>query len=313
MATELRKGPANVADTVEEARIGARTEKLAALGYPPDARLLIVNGDDLGMCHAGNAATFDAMEHGVMTAASLMHPCPWAFHAVQHLRAHPTLDVGVHLTLTAEWQSYRWGPLLGAVRCPSLVDQDGFFYNDHVLVHERADMAEARAEVEAQMERAYALGLDPTNIDGHMGTFSADRRFLDLEVEMARRYRLPLRVHPGRRPARGGADAPLDLTGLMTVDDIRGIALRDPAALQEQLQANLRTLQPGVTELVLHAALPTPEAHASLRDWEARAEAYRLVRAVDEVRQLIEDQGIVRIGWRQLREAQRTRGEQPAG
>jgi chitin disaccharide deacetylase len=305
------RGEANVADTHEETRNTARTEKLAALGYPPDARLLIINGDDLGMCHAGNAATFDAMEHGVMTAASLMLPCPWAFHAVQHLRDVPTLDVGVHLTLTAEWPSYRWGPLLGAARCPSLVDQDGFFYHDHVLVHERADLAEARAEVEAQMERAYALGLDPTNIDGHMGTFSADRRFLDLEVEMARRYRLPLRVHPGRRPERAGAEAPtpLDLTGLMTVDDRLGIALRDPAALQQQLLADLRTLRPGVTELGLHAALPTPEAQASMRDWEARAEAYRLVRDDDEVRQLIDDLGIVLIGWRQLREAQRARAE----
>jgi chitin disaccharide deacetylase len=295
-------------------RANARTEKLAALGYPPDARLLIVNGDDLGMCHAGNAATFDALEHGIMTAASLMLPCPWAFDAVQHLRASPDLDVGVHLTLTAEWRAYRWGPLLGAARCPSLVDRDGFFYNHQALVHEHGDIAEAQAEVAAQMERAYALGLDPTNIDGHMGTFSADRRYLDLEVAMARRYRLPLRLHPGRRPAGEQADAvaPLDLRGLMTNDDIRSIPLRDPATLEQQLLATLRTLQPGVTELVLHAALPTPEAQAIMPDWEARAEAYRLVRAVDAVRHLLDDQGVVRIGWRHLRTAQRAGGERIA-
>ena len=91
-------------------------EKLALLAQPPEARLLILNGDDLGMCHAANAATFDAMERGLLTAASLMLPCPWAYAACAYARSHPQLDIGVHLTLTSEWQTYRWGPLLSAAR-----------------------------------------------------------------------------------------------------------------------------------------------------------------------------------------------------
>lgn len=295
---------------VEERAALTTTEKLAALGYPPDARLLIVNGDDLGMCHAANVATFDALEHGLVTSASLMLCCPWAFDAIQRLCSLSNPDVGVHLTLTAEWRAYRWGPILGAARCPSLVDQDGFFHARPPAVHAQAAMTEAQAEVEAQLQRAYAWGLDPSHVDDHMGTLSTDRRYLALAIETARRHRLPLRLSPSRRrAAETAADAamPLDLSGLMTLDDIRNIPLRDPASLQAGLLENLRSLRPGVTELVLHAALPTPEAQAIMPDWQARAEAYRLVRQERAIAQLADDLGIVRIGWHALRAAQRAR------
>lgn len=279
------------------------------LSQPPDVRLLILNGDDLGMCHAANAATFDAMERGMLTAASLMVPCPWAYAACLAARSRPDLDVGVHLTLTSEWPAYRWGPLLGAARCPSLVDDLGFFpRRPEDGLFERAAPDEILAEADAQIRRALDWGLDPTNLDGHMGTFYSHPRFLAVYVHLARQYRLPLRMAPRRMYEARAATATYDqlpLQGLLTNDDLRFIALQDPPALKTQLLETLRTLEPGVTELVLHAALPTPEAEAIMADWEARAEAYRLVADDSDVRQAIEDLGIVRIGWRALRDAQR--------
>jgi predicted glycoside hydrolase/deacetylase ChbG (UPF0249 family) len=284
-------------------------EKLATLSQPPEARLLILNGDDLGMCHAANAATFDAMERGLLTAASLMLPCPWAYAACSYARAHPQLDIGVHLTLTSEWQTYRWGPLLGAARCPSLVNDLGFFYRQPSDgLFERGEPEEIKAEAEAQIRRALDWGLDPTNLDGHMGTFYAHPHFLPVYVELARVYRLPLRMAPRRlNAARQAAEQNQQVTldGLLMLDDIRNIALRNPLELKAHLLETLRTLQPGVTELVLHAALPTPEAKAIMHDWEARAEAHRLMTDDADVRRTIEEQGIVRIGWRMLRDAQR--------
>lgn len=282
-------------------------EKLALLGYLADARLLIVNGDDLGMCHAANAATFESMQRGIMTAASLMMPCPWAYAACAYLREHPDLDVGVHLTLTSEWDLYRWGPLLGAARCPSLVDERGHLYPTEEQVWARAAMDEVAAEAEAQIERALSWGITPTNLDGHMSTFYEEPRFLAVYATLARHYRLPLRMAPRRAYAERGAahvydDLPLD--GLLTNDDLRFVELSDPPALEAQLLQTLRTLQPGVTELCLHASLSTPEAHASMRDCPARVEALRLMTS-DVIRQEIERQGIVRIGWRALRDAQR--------
>jgi chitin disaccharide deacetylase len=291
-----------------EAKAPPVADKLRRLGYPPEARLLIVHIDDLGMCQAANAATFEALEHGLATSTSLLVPCPWAFDAAQYLAAHPQLDVGVELALTSEWRSYRWRPLLGAGRCPSLVDADGFLPRHHDTVFRQADLAEARAEAEAQIQQAYAWGLDPTHLNGHMGTFSSDPRYLALLVELARKYRLPLHLMPPRlREARGqsGDYAQLDLAGLWTIDDRCGIALQTPEALYGPLVEHLRTLRPGVTELTLHAAVATPEVRAITPDWAARVEAYRLVTHVEEIRQLLDDLGIVRIGWRPLREAQR--------
>ena len=287
----------------------AVAEKLAMLSQPPDARLLILNGDDLGMCHAANAATFDAMERGLLTAASLMLPCPWAYDACVYARAHPQLDIGVHLTLTSEWQTYRWGPVLGAAHCPSLVDELGFFpHRPEDGLFERGGAGEIGAEAEAQIRRALDWGLDPTNLDGHMGTFYAHPRYLAVYVELARSYRLALRIPPRRLYAARQAATlydELSLEGLLTIDDMRSISLQNPPALKTQLLETLQTLQPGVTELVLHAALPTPEAQAIMRDWEARAEAYRLMTDDADVRRTIEELGIVRIGWRALRDAQR--------
>src|SRR5579875_1093938 len=244
--------------------------KLERLGQPPDARVLIVNGDDLGMSHAANAATFDSMEHGLMTAASLMMPCPWAYDACLYLQQHADLDVGVHLTLTSEWRRYRWGPLLGAERCPSLVDDRGFFYPAPAgPLSERAVEEQVRAEADAQIQRAYAWGLEPTNVDGHMSTFYRYPLFLGIYVEMAHRYRLPLRMMPRAQFEERGTTALYDaqpLEGLMYPDDVRSVALSEPAALKGQFLDTLRSLKPGITEVLLHAALRTPEAEAIMDD-----------------------------------------------
>jgi predicted glycoside hydrolase/deacetylase ChbG (UPF0249 family) len=285
-------------------------DKLALLGHPPHARLLIVNGDDLGMCHAANAATFQALEHGVVTSASLMMPCPWAYAACDYLRDQPQLDVGVHLTFTSEWDRYRWGPVLGRGRCPSLVDRWGFFYPSEADVYARADLREVMAEGEAQLELAREWGLDPSHLDGHMSTLYAHPAFLPIYVELARHHRLPLRMAPRRLyEARGGAELydSVSLNGFLTIDDLRFVELKDPPALRGQLRETLYTLQPGVTELGLHVALETPEAAAIMRDLPARVEALNLVMD-QEIRAEIDRLGIVLIGWRTLRDAQRGMG-----
>ena len=237
-----------------------------------------------------------------------MLPCPWAYDACAYVRAHPQLEIGVHLTLTSEWQTYRWGPLLGAARCPSLVNEQGFFHRQPSEgLFERGAPEEIKAEAEAQIRRALDWGLDPTNLDGHMGTFYAHPHYLPVYVDLARAYRLPLRMAPRRLEAARQAveQQRVTLDGLLTLDDIRSISLQNPPALKAQLLETLRTLQPGVTELVLHAALPTAEAKAIMRDWEARAEAYRLMTDDADVRRTMEELGIVRVGWRILRDAQR--------
>jgi len=279
------------------------------LGYPADAKLLIVNGDDLGMCHAANVGTVDGLKNGILTSASLMVPCPWALEAVQLAAG---LDVGVHFTITAEWRTYRWGPLTAAARDPQhgLVDSEGYFWHRGEPVVERGNPVVARAEAEAQIEWALARGLDVTGLDDHMGVYGSHPHLLAIYVDLARHYRLPLRLAPAHRFAERGRSDLAELAqaahaDLLAPDQLTGLPLEHPERLEAQMVDTIHNLTPGVTEYILHASAPGEELTAIAPDAAARVEAYRLVTTSEPVRQAIQTEGIKLIGYRELREAQR--------
>ncbi|HMX66427.1 MAG TPA: polysaccharide deacetylase family protein, partial [Microthrixaceae bacterium] len=158
------------------------------LGYRSDDRLLIINCDDLGMCHSANEGVYDSLRNGLGTSATLMVPCPWAREAASQYRGE---DVGVHLTLNAEWELYRWGPITVA---PSLLDGDGGFPRTVVDVWDHADLDETRRELRAQVERAILWGFDVTHLDSHMGTLQLRPEFFDIYLDLAVDFGLPLRL-----------------------------------------------------------------------------------------------------------------------
>jgi len=139
------------------------------LGYPKDAKLLILHADDLGAAHSIDAATFDALDKGVISSASIMMPTPWVTEVAAYARAHPEADLGLHLTLTSEWQSYRWGTVASADKVASLLDSTGTLAFDTDPVAKKAKLPEVELEIRAQIERARALGIRPTHLDSHMG------------------------------------------------------------------------------------------------------------------------------------------------
>src|SRR5882672_4045953 len=148
------------------------------LGHPADARLLIVTCDDLGLTHAGNVATYDALRHGVATSASLMVPCPWARDAAAGYRGE---DVGVHLTLNSEFDTYRWGPI---THSPSLLDGDGGFPRTVEDAWDHADLDEVRRECRAQIERAIVWGFDVSHLTSHLGALQPRPEFFDAYLEL---------------------------------------------------------------------------------------------------------------------------------
>lgn len=287
---------------MSDAESGTVAANLRRLGHGSDARLLIVHGDDLGMCHAENAATFDAIEEGILTSTSMLVPCPWAYAAAQQVASHPELDVGVEVAFTSEWQAYRWKPVLGAARCPSLVDDEGFLPRTVEEFRERAEPDQARQEAEAQIELALEWGVKPTHLVGHMGWYR-EPRYHELAVELARKYRLPLRT----RLARSASDAADSLHGVLTADTYLGASLDADAlsGLPSKFVSDLSDLRPGVTEMILHLGLPTPELQAITPDWQLRAAAYEAARHADAVKRILDEQGVTLIGWRPLLEAQR--------
>ena len=209
------------------------------LGYAPDARLLIVNCDDLGSSRAANVAIYEALRDGVATSATLMVPCPWARDAAAMYRGE---DVGVHLTLNAEWSNYRWGPI---THSPSLLDGDGGFPRTVEDVWDHADLDEVRKECRAQVERAIYWGFDVSHLDSHMGTLQLRPAFFDVYLETAVDFGLPLRMAPAaaerligfpvpaaRRAGRHRVPRPLRVheRRLARADRRRRSLARDPAS-----------------------------------------------------------------------------------
>ena len=158
------------------------------LDYPPDAKLLILNCADLGLCHAATVGVYDALREGIGTSASLIVPAPWARESASRFRGE---DVGVRLTLNAEHDLYRWGPITQA---PSLLDGDGGFPRTVTDVWDHADIDEVRRECRAQIERAVLWGFDISHLDAHLDALLLRPEFFDVYLELAVDFGLPLRL-----------------------------------------------------------------------------------------------------------------------
>ena len=272
------------------------------LGYAADAKLVIVNADDLGSCHSANVGVFECLATGTVTSATLMVPCPWAREASSRYRGE---DVGVHLTVNAEYELYRWGPITHA---PSLLGGDGGFPRTVEDVWDHADLDEVRRECRAQIERAILWGFDVSHLDAHMGTLQLRPEFFDVYLELAVEFGLPA-AHGERRPwsatsaSRPGPSPPR----------------RAPSSPTTPLRAR-RRVPPDVREGHRHAAArrdrgpPAPGRRQrrarslATDDWEARVDDHRMICQEDWVRRSLDEAGATLIGYRPLRELARAGG-----
>src|SRR5580692_3263997 len=144
----------------------AQTKTVAErLGYPADAKLLIVHADDLAVAHSVDAASFDALDKGAVSSASIMIPCPWLTEVATYAKAHPDADLGLHLTLSSEWATYRWGSVASRDTVPTLFDPSGYLWSNvpDAITHLKPE--EVEREIRAQIERALAMGIHPTHLD----------------------------------------------------------------------------------------------------------------------------------------------------
>ena len=273
----------------------------ARLGYPADAKLLILHGDDLGVAHSVNAASLDALDRGAITSVSVMMPTPWVSEVAAYAKSHQDADIGLHLTLTSEWQTYRWGSVESRDKVPSLLDADGTFPSDVPPVVQRAKMAEVEQELRAQVERALAMGIHPTHLDSHMGTLFATDDLMAVYVKVAHDYHLPfltLRAMPGL------ARVPLGPNDVVLDDVI--IAGEDVARdrwKQFYLDAIAR-LKPGLTEIIVHLGHDDAELQAVTVNHEPYGSAWRqrdydLVTSA-EFREALRDHNVKLVRWRDL-------------
>ncbi len=139
------------------------------LGYPKNAKLVIIHADDLGVSHSENSASIKAMEKGCVSSASIMVPCPWFPEIAAYAQSNPEADLGLHLTITSEWKNYKWGPVTPQAQVPGLVNKNGFFYSSVDSVLKNATAIEVQEEIHNQIKRAIQFGVQPTHLDAHMG------------------------------------------------------------------------------------------------------------------------------------------------
>jgi predicted glycoside hydrolase/deacetylase ChbG (UPF0249 family) len=275
------------------------TSLAEALGHAPDAKLLIVNADDLGSSHAANIGVYEALRDGIATSATLMVPCPWSRDAAARYRGE---DVGVHLTLNSEWDLYRWGPITYG---PSLLDGDGGFPRTVEDVWDHADIDEVRRELRAQVERAILWGFDVSHLDSHMGTVQLRPEFFDVYLELAVEFRLPLRLSGSS--SEDGIGFPFRRLaaeeGVLFPDHFLHVRGR---GTRHVLERALFDRKPGVTEIYGHPAIDTPELRALAPDWPNRVDDHDLFARDHAIRAMAERAGVTFVGYRPLRDLMRT-------
>ena len=268
------------------------------LGHPEHARVVIITVDGLGASHAATHGAYDSLRRGIATSARLMVPCPWAREAEA---LHRGEDVGVSLTVLAEHERYRWGPITHA---PSLVDGNGGFPSTAPDLWDHADADEVRRECRAQLERAIFWGFDVTHLDAHLDALHMRPEFFDVELELAIEFGLPLRLpspHEQRRAGFPFRSLAAD-EGVVTPDQV--VDITSPAS--DELEVALVALDPGVTELRLRPAIDTPELRAISTGWAMQVDHHDALVLNDVLRAAVARSGVVLSGYRPLRQLQRS-------
>ncbi|MDB4870660.1 MAG: YdjC family protein [Gemmatimonadales bacterium] len=272
------------------------------LGHPADSKLLILHADDLGAAHSIDVASFAGLENGAVTSASIMVPTPWITEVATYARAHPNADLGLHLTLTSEWETYRWGSVESADKVSSLLDSTGTFPSDEKFVAANAKPAEVEREIRAQISRAMAMGIRPTHLDSHMGSLFTTPELIATYVKVAHEYHLPFLAIKGSglaAPQAGVTPRDVVLDALV----IAGENVPRDQWKQFYLDA-INNLKPGLTEIIVHLGHDDAELQAVMVNHEPYGATWRQhdydVMTSPEFRKAIKDNHVILVTWREL-------------
>jgi predicted glycoside hydrolase/deacetylase ChbG (UPF0249 family) len=281
----------------------AQTKNLAErLGYPADSKLLIIHADDLAVTHSVDAASFDSLDAGAVTSASIMVPCPWITEVASYAKAHPEADLGLHLTLNSEWQTYRWGPVAPSDKVAGLLDPAGTLWSATAQTASNAKPEEVEREIRAQVEHALAMGIHPTHLDTHMGSLLATPEIFAAYARVAHDYHLPFLFvkFPGTTDKFLSALSKNDVV-------LDSVVIANPAVRPEQWKEfylnAIKDLKPGITEMIVHLGRDDAELQAVMGQlpygsaWRQRD--YDLVNS-PEFKKALQDSHAVLVKWKDL-------------
>ena len=269
------------------------------LGYPANTKLLIIHADDLGVSHSENIASIEAIEHGSVNSASVMMPTPWVLEVAEYAKKNVgSHDIGLHLVLSSEWKNYKWGPVSSIDQVPTLTSDHGYF---HAGCMPTLNIAEVETELRAQIDQAYAMGIDPTHLDSHMGCLFQTPELIEVYLKMGQAYNLPVLVN-NQVP-----EALLKKYGVkIVVDEIMTINPEQYAKGVEQYYLNaIKNLKPGLSTFLIHTAYDNEEMkgmNIDHPDWgnEWRQKDFDFFTS-NACKEILQKENIQLVTWRQLR------------
>ncbi|AQG80307.1 polysaccharide deacetylase family protein [Spirosoma montaniterrae] len=297
------------------------------LGFPKGKKVIILHVDDAGMSAESNAGTINALDKGIANSTSVMMPCGWVPQFFDYLKKKPATDAGVHLTLTSEWDAYRWSPVVGCKTAPGLCDEQGAFWHNVAQVVEHATADEVELEIRAQLARYRAFGLEPTHMDSHMGTLFQPK-FVLRYAKVAMEEKIPVlfpgghatlimktsNIPPAQQQLARQVGKQLWDAGLPVLDDIDGSSYgwNLPATTpntDKNLQAHktqkyielLKAAQPGLTYIIMHCTAPSSTFDQISTSSQTR-KGDMLAMMDPALRSFIEKEGIILTTWRELME-----------
>jgi predicted glycoside hydrolase/deacetylase ChbG (UPF0249 family) len=273
------------------------------LGYPADAKLLIIHADDLAIAHSEDAASLEALDRGYVTSASIIVPGPWLTEIADYAKAHPDADLGLHLALTSEWKTFRWGSVESKDKVPSLLDPSGALWPLTEDVAKKAKPQEVEREYRAQVQHALAIGIHPTHLDTHMGSALATPENIAVYVKIAHEFHLPILA-----PRIPGD--PLKLSVLLSDKDVMldSVVIAGPNVSADKWKEfyldAIRNMKPGLNEIIVHLGHDDAEMQAVMADHPDYGSAWRQ-RDFDavsspEFKKALQDNHIVLVKWKDL-------------
>ena len=277
------------------------------LGYPKDAKLVIIHADDLGVSHSENAASISAMQKGSVRSASIMVPCPWFPEIAAYAQSNPSADLGLHITLTSEWKYYKWGPVTAKEKVPGLVNKNGFLYSTVDSVYQNASTAEVETEIRNQVIRAKQFGVDPTHLDAHMGTALQRFDYFKAYLKIGHEFKIPVFIPRLLEiPLKVKFDTIISDRDVL-VDHILSATPQDfKNGLANFYTNGIKNLKPGLTYLIIHTAYNDDEMRAMTidhPDWGAawRQEDFNFFTS-PECKKVLSENNIYVITWKEIRD-----------
>jgi predicted glycoside hydrolase/deacetylase ChbG (UPF0249 family) len=282
------------------------------LGFPKGKKVIILHADDIGMCEEANIAAIHNLEKDYFQSAAIMMPCQYAEEMVKWAIAHPKEDIGLHLTLTSEWKTYRWGPVADATQVASLVDPEGKLWHEVPEVVAHATVEDVEKEIRAQIDKSIALGFRPSHIDTHMGTLYGHPDYIKVFFKVAQEYGIPANVIDisdsevlagFRKQGYPITDEVVKLAASYSLPKLDYFTSVPNGATYEEKIENfkslIQSLKPGLTEIIFHPSVPTENLKTITNSWQQRVWEAQMF-SDPALIQFFKDEGIIFTNWKEI-------------